>query len=91
MDRLADALRGVTTVICESQYRHADVDLAIRNYHMTATQAASLAARAGVGRLVLFHLSDRYRPEEWRAMLAEARAVFPATAFPDHWASAVGA
>ena len=52
---------------------------------MTATQAASLAARAGVGPLVLFHLSDRYRPEEWRAMLDEARDVFPATIFPDHW------
>jgi ribonuclease Z len=85
-DRLAGALRGVGTVVCESQYRHADLDLARRNYHMTATQAASLAARAGVGRLVLFHLSDRYRPEEWRGLLAEARAVVPATSFPDHWA-----
>jgi ribonuclease Z len=85
-DRLADALKGVGTVVCESQYRHADLDLARRNYHMTATQSASLAARAGVGRLVLFHLSDRYRPEAWREMLAEARAVFPATSFPGHWA-----
>jgi ribonuclease Z len=83
--RLADVLRGCTTVVCESQYRHADVDLATRNYHMTATQAATLARRAGVGRLVLFHLSDRYRPEQWRDMLAEARAVFPATSFPEHW------
>jgi ribonuclease Z len=87
-DRLAEALKGVGTVVCESQYRQADLDLARRNYHMTATQAAALAARAGVGRLVLFHLSERYRPEEWRAMLAEARAVFPATAFPEHWAVA---
>jgi ribonuclease Z len=86
MDRLADALKAVGTVVCESQYRHADEELAVRNYHMTATQAAGLAYRAGVGRLVLFHLSDRYRPEEWRAMLDEARAVFPATTFPGHWA-----
>jgi ribonuclease Z len=81
-------LKGVGTVVCESQYRHADLDLARRNYHMTATQAASLAARAGVGWLVLFHLSDRYRPEERRAMLVEARALFPATSFPGHWAMA---
>lgn len=82
---LADVLRGVGTVVCESQYRHADAELAARNKHMTATQAATLAARAGVGRLVLFHLSDRYRAEQWQEMLSEARAVFPATAFPAHW------
>jgi ribonuclease Z len=87
MDRLAEALKAVGTVVCESQYRQADEALAVRNYHMTTTQAAGLARRAGVGRLVLFHLSDRYRPEEWRAMLDEARAVFPATTFPGHWAA----
>jgi ribonuclease Z len=38
-----------------------------------------------VGRLVLFHLSDRYRPEQWRELLDEARAIFPATSFPEHW------
>jgi ribonuclease Z len=85
LERLAGVLRCCTTVVCESQYRHEDVELATRNYHMTATQAATLALRAGVGRLVLFHLSDRYRPEEWREMLAEAQAVFPATSFPQHW------
>lgn len=84
-DRLAEALKAVGTVVCESQYRHTDLDLARRNYHMTATQAASLVARAGVGRLVLFHLSDRYRPEGWREMLVEARVIFPATSFPEHW------
>jgi ribonuclease Z len=85
MDRLAVALHGVGTMVCESQYRQADADLARQNYHMTATQAATLARRAGVGRLVLFHLSDRYEPGQWRDMLAEARAVFAATTFPDHW------
>jgi ribonuclease Z len=84
-NRLAEAVQNVTAVVCESQYRHADLDLAQRNYHMTATQAATLARRAGAGRLVLFHLSDRYRPDQWLDLLAEARAVFPATAFPEHW------
>ena len=84
-DRLAEALRGVTTVVCESQYRHAERELAQRNYHMTAVQAATLARRAGVGRLVLFHVSDRYQQEQWRELLAEAQAVFPATAFPEQW------
>src|SRR5262249_19312050 len=56
---LAEKLVGVGTVVCESQYRDADWELAERNYHMTATGAADLAARAGVGRLILFHVSDR--------------------------------
>jgi ribonuclease Z len=84
-DRLARALQGVGTVVCESQYRHADVELALRNGHMTATQAATLAKRADVERLVLFHLSDRYSRDEWRQLLAEAQAVFAATSFPSHW------
>jgi ribonuclease Z len=90
VERLTDALRGVGTVVCESQYRHADLELARRNRHMTATQVAQLANRAGVGRLVLFHLSDRYTREEWPEPLAEARAVFPTTDFPSHWAASVG-
>src|SRR5262249_54231496 len=61
-ERLAEAMRGVGTVVCESQYRHADEELARRNYHMTGTQAANLARRAGVGRLVLFHLSAATGP-----------------------------
>jgi ribonuclease Z len=85
-DRLAEALRGCTTVVCECQYRDADRELARRNYHMTTVQVATLAGRAGVGRLVLFHLSDRYRRDEWPDLLAEARAIFPATQFPPQWA-----
>lgn len=84
-EMLTGILRGVGTVVCESQYRHADAELARRNFHMTATQAAKLAARAGIGRLVLFHLSDRYQPDVWRQMLGEAQEVFPATSFPEHW------
>jgi ribonuclease Z len=85
MDRLTPALHDVGTVICESQYRHADAELARRNHHMTAVQAATLAQRAGIKQLVLFHLSDRYRREEWPELLAEARTVFPATTFPETW------
>jgi ribonuclease Z len=85
MDRLAVALRGVGTVVCESQYRHSDAELARRNHHITATQAATLAKQANVGRLVLFHLSDRYQRDDWQQMLMEAQTIFAATSFPDPW------
>ncbi len=79
MARLVPALAACQTVICESQYRQADLDLAKRNHHMTATQAAELAKRAQVGQLILFHLSDRYHDDHWQGTLAEAQAIFPAT------------
>jgi ribonuclease Z len=87
-DRLAAVLAGVSTVVCESQYSHADLDLAVRNRHMTATQVATLAKRAGVAKLVLFHVSDRYQPAQWQEILAEAKAIFPAAEFPGHWSMA---
>jgi ribonuclease Z len=85
MDRLSPALQGVGTIICESQYRSADQDLARRYHHMTAAQAAAMAKRADAGRLVLFHISDRYSGDEWRELLGEAQTVFDCAAFPDHW------
>ncbi|HEU5366999.1 MAG TPA: MBL fold metallo-hydrolase, partial [Ktedonobacterales bacterium] len=84
-ERLASALQGCTTIICESQYRHTDRELAARNYHMTATQAAELARRANAQQLILFHLSDRYTKDDWRGLLDEARAIFSNTSFPDGW------
>jgi ribonuclease Z len=85
LERLSSALHGCSTLICESQYRSADAELARKYHHMTAAQAAQLAQRANVGRLILIHVSARYRPPEWLALLDEARAIFPNTAFPDHW------
>lgn len=85
LDRLAPALRGCDTLICESQYRAEDADLAARNYHMTVPQAARLARSAQAGELILFHVSDRYRGPELADMLAQARAIFPNTHFPNHW------
>lgn len=85
MERLVPALGGVRAVICECQYRAADEALATRHRHMAAPQVAELARRAGVGLLILFHLSDRYRPPEWLELLGEARAIFPETRFPARW------
>jgi ribonuclease Z len=83
--RLVAALRGVTIMVCESQYRSADMELARKNYHVTAIQAATLAKDAGVGQLVLFHLSERYRNYEWMEILHEARGVFPNTSYTKQW------
>lgn len=77
--RVARWLDGVGTLVCESQYRHADAELAHRHRHMTSTRTAELACRARVGELLLFHVSERYPADEVAELVAEAKAVFPRT------------
>jgi ribonuclease Z len=85
MGCLADALRGCRTLLCEGQYRHADLELARKNFHMTTVLSATLAQRAQVAELVLFHLSDRYESAVWVEMLREAQQIFPNAYFPPEW------
>nr|WP_246351210.1 MBL fold metallo-hydrolase [Deinobacterium chartae] len=85
LERLRPFLRGVTTLVCESQYRAADLELARRNHHLTSRQAAEIALAAGVAELVLFHVSDRYGGAECSEMLREARSVFAHARFPEAW------
>jgi ribonuclease Z len=85
MQVLVPALSGVRLLLCESQYLQADSELATRNFHMTSTQVATLAARAQVQELVLFHVSDRYSKLELEVLLQEAQTIFPNTRFPAHW------
>ena len=69
--RLAD---GVDLLVIESTFLDRDRDQAERWGHLTARQAATVAAEAGVRSLVLTHFSQRYPDptEFWR----EAREVF---------------
>lgn len=87
---LTTALRGCRTVVCAAPYGQADLATASRTGHQTAAQAAELARRTGADELVLVHLSDRYDRARWLELLAEARAVFPETRFPEHWRAGEG-
>ena len=73
---LVAAVRGADTLVIEATYLRREADLARRFAHLTAARAARLARDAGVRRLVLTHISRRYRDEE---ILDEARAIFPET------------
>jgi len=85
LERLVPWLRGVTTLVCECQYRASDLELAQRNHHMCAPHVAELAARAGVSDLMLMHVSSRYTALERDELLAEVRNGFPNARFPDGW------
>lgn len=84
-EAIAARIAGCDTLVCESQYLGKDIALARANFHMTAAETAELALTANAGRLVLFHVSDRYDAEERAALLGEAQEIFESTTFPEGW------
>lgn len=71
---LKEKVKGVTVLYHESTYTSDQEDRAKIYYHSTARQAATIAAGAGVGTLLLGHYSARYNDEQ--VLLEEAKAVF---------------
>ncbi|GAA4848131.1 ribonuclease Z [Kitasatospora terrestris] len=65
---------GVDLLVIEATFLDADAHLAEDHGHLTAAQAARVAAEAGVRTLVLTHFSQRYPDPEGH--LAEARKHF---------------
>jgi ribonuclease Z len=73
---------GADLLIHESTFAHAEAEMAVARQHSTSTMAAQTALAAGVKQLMLTHLSPRYTPGNPVTpddLLAEARAIFPAT------------
>jgi ribonuclease Z len=73
---LVEHCRDATCLTIEATYMDEEAEMAEQFGHLTARQAATLARQAGVGTLLLTHLSRRYFG---RDVQDEARAVFPAT------------
>lgn len=75
MPHLYEKVKGVTALYHESTYTSENEDRARLYHHSTARQAATVAQKAGVGKLFLGHYSARYNDET--VLLKEAREVFP--------------
>jgi len=73
-DDLVEACHQADALVIEATYLEVEADMARTFGHLTARQAAGLAAAAGVGQLILTHVSRRYRERE---VQEEAEAVFP--------------
>jgi ribonuclease Z len=75
-DYLVAPARQADGLVIEATYTILEADVAREFGHLTARQAAELAAAAGVRYLILHHISRRYGERE---ILDEARAIFPET------------
>jgi len=73
-DNLAEYCQDADGLVIESTYTEEEADMAKKYSHLTAKMAAELAAAANVKRLILTHLSRRYRGKD---ILAEAQRFFP--------------
>lgn len=73
-DNLVEVCREADALVIESTYLEEEAEMADQFNHLTARQGAELAVRAGVKRLILTHISRRYREKD---VLKEAQAVFP--------------
>jgi ribonuclease Z len=75
-DDIFEACREADALVIESTYLEEEAEMASQFSHLTARQAAELARKAGVKKLILNHISRRYRG---RDVLKEAQAIFPNT------------
>ncbi len=75
-DDLLEVAKDADALVIESTYLEEEAEMARQFSHLTARQAAELAARAGVKKLILTHISRRYREKD---VIKEAQAVFPNT------------
>lgn len=73
-DDLFEVCREADALVIESTYIDEDAEMAKQFSHLTAKQAAELAVKAGVKKLMLTHISRRYRGKD---VLKEAQAIHP--------------
>ena len=74
IEDLADHVRDADVLVIEATFLNRDAAIARDYGHLTAAEAAMLAAMSNVKILVLTHISGRYPDEE---ILAEATKIFP--------------
>lgn len=76
-ERVVKWIEGVDLLYHEATFADAERKIAKQTAHSTTSQAATIAKKANVGRLIIGHFSNRYKNME--PLLVEARSIFPET------------
>ena len=74
---IVEQIKGVDLLFHEATFANEDAPRAKETFHTTAAQAAEIARKAGVKKLLIGHFSARYEDES--ILLQEASAIFPDT------------
>jgi len=77
--KIVDFVEGADILICESTFSKELEDHAEEYNHMTAQQAGKVAKEAGVKKLILTHISQRYEAGGFKDILKEAKEEFENT------------
>jgi ribonuclease Z len=73
-DNLLEACKEADALVIESTYLDEEAEMASQFSHLTAKQGAELAIQANVKKLILTHISRRYREKD---VLKEVQAIHP--------------
>jgi ribonuclease Z len=77
---IAPEVEGSDLFVCEGMFESDLEESAREKKHMTAKEAAGIAAAAGgIRKLALIHYSPRYNEQNLKGLLAEAKQIFPNT------------
>lgn len=76
-ERITKWIDGVDLLYHEATFADAERKIAKQTAHSTASQAAMIAKKANVGKLIIGHFSNRYK--DLNPLLTEARLIFPET------------
>lgn len=74
-DEIVKLAKGADLLIHEATFDDSLAEEASEMGHSTSTQAAEIARKAGVRRLILTHISARYQDPQ--LLLSQAKAIFP--------------
>ena len=75
LESIIPIVKGVDCLYHEATFAEEELPRAVKTMHSTASQAASIAKKAGVKKLIIGHYSARYSNQD--QIFKEAKSVFP--------------